>query len=110
MIPVEESFTAWRKDPEYEKAYNALENEFSLAAALLEARTRAGLTQEPLAARMQTTPACSHARKRRSNGSPRRRACGCGFPSSRHGRAEHILGTPFARPSTRRDRWLNLLR
>jgi hypothetical protein len=38
MIPVEESFAAWRKDPEYEKAYNALEEEFTLAAAMIEAR------------------------------------------------------------------------
>ena len=35
MIPVEESFAAWRKDPEYEAAYSALEDEFSLAAALI---------------------------------------------------------------------------
>ena len=34
MIPVEESFAAWRKDPEYVKAYNALEEEFSLAASI----------------------------------------------------------------------------
>ena len=33
MIPVEESFAAWREDPEYVKAYDALEDEFSLAAA-----------------------------------------------------------------------------
>jgi hypothetical protein len=31
MIPVEESFAAWRKEPEYVEAYNALEDEFSLA-------------------------------------------------------------------------------
>jgi ribosome-binding protein aMBF1 (putative translation factor) len=57
MIPVEESFAAWRKDPEYVKAYDALEDEFSLAAAMIEARARAGLTQEQLAQRMQTTQA-----------------------------------------------------
>ena len=57
MIPVEESFTAWRKQPEYEKAYNDLEDEFSLAAAMIEARARAGLTQEQLAERMHTTQA-----------------------------------------------------
>jgi hypothetical protein len=33
MIPVEESFTAWRKDPAYVAAYNALEDEFARAAA-----------------------------------------------------------------------------
>ena len=57
MISVEESFVAWRKQPEYEKTYNALEDEFSLAAAMIEARARAGLTQEQLAERMHTTQA-----------------------------------------------------
>ncbi len=57
LIPVEESFAKWRKDPSYVEAYNALEDEFSLAAALIEARARAGLTQEQLAERMQTTQA-----------------------------------------------------
>ena len=33
MIPVEESLAAWRKDPEYGKTFNALEDEFALAAA-----------------------------------------------------------------------------
>ena len=28
MIPVEQSFAAWRKDPEYVKAYNAIGDEF----------------------------------------------------------------------------------
>jgi len=57
MIPVEESFAAWRKDPAYVKAYNALEGEFSLAAAMIQARAHAGLTQEQLAERMHTTQA-----------------------------------------------------
>lgn len=56
-IPVGESFAAWRKDPEYVKAYNALEEEFSLAKAMIEARAHAGLTQEQLAERMDTTQA-----------------------------------------------------
>ena len=55
MIPVEEAFAEWRKDPEYVKAYNALEDEFSLAAMMIRARTHAGLTQEQLAERMHTT-------------------------------------------------------
>jgi hypothetical protein len=33
MIPVEESFTAWCKDPKCVEAYDALEDEFSLATA-----------------------------------------------------------------------------
>jgi ribosome-binding protein aMBF1 (putative translation factor) len=57
LIPVEESFAAWREDPEYRKAYDALEGEFSLAATMIEARAHAGLTQEQLAARMHTTQA-----------------------------------------------------
>jgi hypothetical protein len=42
MIPVDESFAAWRKDPEYVAAYNAIEDEFSLAAAL-----KPGMSDEP---------------------------------------------------------------
>jgi ribosome-binding protein aMBF1 (putative translation factor) len=57
MIPVEESFAAWRKDSEYVKAYDALEEEFALAAVMIKARARAGLTQEQLAQRMHTTQA-----------------------------------------------------
>jgi ribosome-binding protein aMBF1 (putative translation factor) len=55
-IPVEESFAEWRKDPEYVKAFNALEEEFWLAKAMIEARA-AGLTQDQLAERMDTTQA-----------------------------------------------------
>ena len=57
MIPVEESFAEWRKDPNYVEAYDALEDEFPLAAALIEARAHAGLTQQQLADRMHTTQA-----------------------------------------------------
>ena len=46
MVPVEESFAAWCKEPIYVRAYNALEEEFSLARAMIEARAHAGLTQE----------------------------------------------------------------
>jgi ribosome-binding protein aMBF1 (putative translation factor) len=57
MTPVEDAFAEWRKDPEYVKAYDALEDEFALAAAMIEARAHAGLTQEQLARRMHTTQA-----------------------------------------------------
>ena len=57
MIPVEESFSTGRKDHEYGKSCNALEEEFALAATLIEARTRAGLTHQQLAERMHTTQA-----------------------------------------------------
>ncbi|NEO98919.1 MAG: helix-turn-helix transcriptional regulator [Symploca sp. SIO2E9] len=45
----------WRKNPEYLREYEALEEEFSLAGALIEARSRAGLSQEELAKRMCTS-------------------------------------------------------
>lgn len=41
-------------DPAYRAEYEALEEEFQLARALIETRVRAGLTQEGLAARMRT--------------------------------------------------------
>ena len=50
-------FYEWRKDPDYVKAYTALEDEFSLAAEMIRARANAGLTQEQLAQRMNTTQA-----------------------------------------------------
>jgi transcriptional regulator with XRE-family HTH domain len=45
------------KDPEYRREYEALEEEFSLIHALIEARSRAGLTQAEVARRMKTTQA-----------------------------------------------------
>ena len=45
----------WMKDEEYRREYEALEGEFALARAIIEARTKAGLTQEELAERMQTS-------------------------------------------------------
>ena len=45
----------WSEDPAYQKAYDELEEEFALAAAIAEARGRAGLTQEQVAQRMHTT-------------------------------------------------------
>jgi hypothetical protein len=32
LIPVEESFAAWRKDPKYIEAYDTLDEEFARAA------------------------------------------------------------------------------
>ena len=47
----------WMKDASYRREYEKLEEEFSLTAAMIEARARAGLTQEQLAHRMKTTQA-----------------------------------------------------
>ena len=52
---VDDLFSEWRKDPRYLAEYDALDEEFTLAAAVIAARTHAGLTQEELAARMGTT-------------------------------------------------------
>jgi ribosome-binding protein aMBF1 (putative translation factor) len=57
-IPASDLHRKWmRDDPEYRAEYAALEEEFSLASALINARGRAGLTQEQLAQRMKTTQA-----------------------------------------------------
>ena len=57
FIPVEELAREWRKDPEFVAAYDALEEEFALAAALIEARAKADMTQSEVAAAMGTTQA-----------------------------------------------------
>lgn len=41
-----------REDPEYRREYDALEEEFSLIAAMLDARQKSGLTQAQVAERM----------------------------------------------------------
>jgi hypothetical protein len=40
-VPIEEAFARWRQDPEYVAAFDALEEEFALAAALIKARAHA---------------------------------------------------------------------
>jgi ribosome-binding protein aMBF1 (putative translation factor) len=57
FIPVEKSFREWRKDPEYVTACDALENEFAVASALIQARASAEMTQEQVAQMMGTTQA-----------------------------------------------------
>jgi ribosome-binding protein aMBF1 (putative translation factor) len=57
FIPAEESFREWKKDPKYVAAYEALDREFALASALIEARSKADMTQEEVAAAMGTTQA-----------------------------------------------------
>lgn len=56
-IPVEESFRTWEKDPKFMAAYSALEEEFALASAMIQARIAADMTQEQVAAAMGTTQA-----------------------------------------------------
>ena len=55
MTRVTELHKKWIKNPKYRKAYDALQDEFDLAGAVVEARRRAGLTQQQLARKMGTT-------------------------------------------------------
>ncbi|MBU2845067.1 helix-turn-helix transcriptional regulator [Acidithiobacillus ferriphilus] len=55
MTLISELKEQWMKNPVFKAEYDALEDEFSLARELIEARTRAGLSQAELAQRMGTT-------------------------------------------------------
>ena len=55
MTKVRDLYQKWMKNKEYRKAYEELAPEFELARAVIQARARAGLTQEQLARRMDTT-------------------------------------------------------
>ena len=53
--PVSELAEKWLKDPEFAKEYDALEEEFTLAEAMIEARTKSNLTQDQIAELMGTS-------------------------------------------------------
>lgn len=55
MSKVADWHKEWSEDPEYRKAYDGLGPEFEISRSLIEARTRAELTQAELAQRMNTT-------------------------------------------------------
>lgn len=55
MTKIDELHRKWSKDPAYQEAYEALEEEFQLAETLIAARTRAGLSQTQLARKMHTS-------------------------------------------------------
>ena len=55
MTRVADLHERWMKEPYYAKAYADLETEFALAREMIEARSRAGLTQDELANRMETS-------------------------------------------------------
>ncbi len=50
----DEMVAEWKKDPEFQRHYDALEEEFALFDELLTARKKAGLTQEQVAQLMGT--------------------------------------------------------
>lgn len=55
MTKMKDLHAEWMKDEEYRQEFDALETEFALARAMIEARSKAGLTQEELAKRMDTS-------------------------------------------------------
>lgn len=55
MARIVDMHKKWMKEPKYRKAFEVLEEEFVLASAVMDVRTRAGLTQEELARKMGTT-------------------------------------------------------
>jgi hypothetical protein len=57
LIPVEESFKQWKKDPKYVAAYDALESEFAPTSAMIKARADADMIHEQAAEAMGTTQA-----------------------------------------------------
>ncbi len=44
-IPADEALAEWHRDPAYVEAYDALEEEFTLAGAFIRARAQADLMQ-----------------------------------------------------------------
>ena len=55
MTKVKDLHKKWMKKKEYREAYQELAPEFTVARAVIKARATAGLTQEQLAQRMETT-------------------------------------------------------
>ena len=55
MSKVTDLHEKWNRDLDYRSAYEELGPEFEFARALIEARTRVGITQSELAKRMKTT-------------------------------------------------------
>jgi transcriptional regulator with XRE-family HTH domain len=54
-IPVNRLKKRWMKEPRFKAGYDALGAEFALASMLIEARTKAKLSQAELAVRMGTS-------------------------------------------------------
>ncbi len=55
MSRIKDLHKTWLKDDEYRREYEALEDEFAFASAMIAARQRAGLTQTELAGKMETS-------------------------------------------------------
>jgi ribosome-binding protein aMBF1 (putative translation factor) len=55
MTKIKKLHKTWSRDPAYLEEYDALEDEFTVMAAVAKARRRSGLSQAELARRMNTT-------------------------------------------------------
>ena len=55
MTRIRDLHKKWMKDLEYRQEYDALEDEYALAAEVAQARLRSGLSQTELARQMKTT-------------------------------------------------------
>ncbi|MEA1051749.1 hypothetical protein U5801_18350 [Lamprobacter modestohalophilus] len=45
----------WLQDPDYQATHDTMEEEFSIAVLVIQARARAGFSQAELAKRIETT-------------------------------------------------------
>jgi len=54
-IPVSRLKKRWMKEPGFKAGYDALQEEFTIASVLIDARVRAKLSQQQLAERMGTS-------------------------------------------------------
>jgi len=54
-IPISKLKKRWMKEPGFKGGYDALEAEFALASILIEARTKAKLSQQEVAKKMGTS-------------------------------------------------------
>lgn len=57
MKTVKQLHKGWLKDPSYREAHKELEEEFEVSRALIEARSKANLTQAEVATIMETSQA-----------------------------------------------------
>ena len=75
MAKVKDLHKTWSQDPAYRNAHDSVAPEFELAHAVISARTHAGLTQEQLAERMETSQSAI-ARLESGRGRPSTRVLG----------------------------------
>ena len=92
MTKIKNLHKTWMKDATYRREYDALEEEFTVMAAIAKARRRAGLSQAELARRMKTTQS-TVARLESGRGQPSTRTRWCGS----HKRRDTGSGSVFSR-------------